>query len=288
MSHRSILSRPAGLVVVLLVVPALVLAAALAPPPGSAGCGGGAGSASASKSPGGPVVLTVAGAKGSKSFTLAELEALPAYTGYAGIKDSVGVVTAPVQYTGVPLATLTAQVGGVDPSLRRDGARQGRLRHDLLGRPGGRRRLCDLRPGHRRRAPAGHRSSPCWSPTRARASRSTRASEGPLRLVFAEPKADIVVDGHWSVRWVDKVEVKKSLGQWSVSVQGATSSTLTAGLVCVVRLAGLSRQRLYRQDRRALGGHSAVARGRLGRRRSHARRRGVQPSPWPRRATRSS
>ena len=156
MSQRSILFRPAGMVVLLV-------------GRARARAGGGAerrrrarrlrrrrrARRAPSKSPGGPVVLTVVGAKGSKSFSLAELEALPAYTGYAGIKDSVGVVTAPVQYTGVPLATLTAQVGGVDSVLRRDRARQGRLRHDVLGRPGGRRRLCDLRPGHRRRAPAG-------------------------------------------------------------------------------------------------------------------------------------
>jgi DMSO/TMAO reductase YedYZ molybdopterin-dependent catalytic subunit len=226
-SQRSILFRPAGLIVLLVVVPALVLAAALVATAGLGGCGSsGATSASASKSPGGPVVITVTGATGSKSFTLAELEALPAYTGYAGIKDSVGVITAPAQYTGVPLATLTAQVGGVDPSygvtvLGKDGYG---MTFSAAQAAGNGFTTYDAVTGAER--PPAMKLTPLIAYA-LQGKPLDPSFEGPLRLVFAEPKADAVVDGHWSVRWVDRVEVKKSLGQWSASIQGATSSTLT-------------------------------------------------------------
>ena len=235
MGHRSIFSRPAGVVALVVLVPALVFAAALGITTGLGGCGGsgsgsdtgsGSGSAGATQSPSGPVVLTVAGAKASKTFTLAELEALPAFTGYAGMKDSVGVITAPVQYTGVPLAELTAQVGGVDrlqgvTVLAKDGYG---MTFSSAQAAGGGFTTYDPVTGAER--PPATRLTVLIAYAR-QGKPLDPSQEGPLRLVFAEPKSDTVVDGHWSVRWVDKVEVKKSLGQWSVAVQGATSSTLT-------------------------------------------------------------
>ena len=229
MSHRSIVAKPAGLVALVLLVPALVLVLALGVAGGLGGCGGsgsGSGSASATQSPSGPVVLTVAGAKASKTFTLSQLKALPAYTGYAGMKDSVGVITAPVQYTGVPLAELTAQVGGVDrlhgvTVLAKDGYG---MTFSSAQAAGGGFTTYDPVTGAER-APTTKLTVLIAYARQGKALDSSQ--EGPLRLVFAEPTSDTVVDGHWSVRWVDKVEVKKSLGQWSVAVQGATSSTLT-------------------------------------------------------------
>ena len=231
MSHRSIVTRPAGLVALVLLVPALVFGLVFAVTAGLSGCGGsgsgsGSGSATAGQSPSGPVALTVTGAKGSKSFTLAELKALPAFTGYAGLKDSVGVITAPVQYTGVPLSELTSQVGGVDrvhgvTVLAKDGYG---MSFSSAQAAGGGFTTYDPVTGAER--------PPTTKLTvliaYARQGKALSASEeGPLRLVFAEPKSDTVVDGHWSVRWGDKVVVKKSLGQWSVAVKGATRSTLT-------------------------------------------------------------
>ena len=223
MNHRSIVTRPAGLIVLVLLLPALVLAAVLTVG-GLGGCGS-AGS-SAAQSPGGPVVLTVVGAKGSKSFTLAQLEALPSYTGYAGIKNSVGVITAPTQYTGVPLSALAAQVGGIDPSLGVTvlGTDGYGMTFSAKQAAGGDFVTYDPVTGAER--PPAYPLTPALA-YRHQGKLLDPTQDGPLHLVFAEPKADIVVDGHWSVRWVDRLEVKKSLGQWQVAVQGHTSSTLT-------------------------------------------------------------
>ena len=238
MRHGTIVTRPAGptapalrrstfliaFSIALLITATLVAGAVLG------GCASGAtGSSGASASPGashGPVVLTVVGAKGTRSFSLADLKALPAFTGYAGIKNSVGVITAPQQYTGVRLATLLAAVGGVDPShgvtvIAKDGYGM-TFSSEQAG--GGGFTTFDPVTGAER-APA---TDLVPLVAYARADKPLDPSDdGPLRLVFAQPTADVVVDGHWSVRWVDRLEVKQSLGEWSVSVQGATRSTLT-------------------------------------------------------------
>ena len=226
MRHRRIASGPAGLVALVLVVPALVFAIVLGAATGLGGCGSGAGKVSATKSPQGPAVLTVVGVKGSETFSLAQLEAMPPYTGFAGIKDSVGVITAPVQYAGVPLAALAARVGGVDPSygvtvLAKDGYG---MTFSAAQAAGGGFTTYDPVTGAER--PPAMKLTPLIAYA-SQGKPLDPSDVGPLRLVFAEPKADTVVDGHWSVRWVDRIEVKKSLGQWAVSVQGHTSSTLT-------------------------------------------------------------
>ena len=83
---------PAG---VLVIVGLVALAAA---------CGGSGGQASPSPAASGPVVLTVKGEQDSRTFTMGQLQALPAYEGYAGIKSSTGTITPPSKYRGVPLA----------------------------------------------------------------------------------------------------------------------------------------------------------------------------------------
>jgi hypothetical protein len=72
-----------------------------------AACGSENGQTSPSPSSSGPVVLTVVGEDASRTFTMNQLEALPSYTGYAGIRSSTGVITPPKQYTGVKLTDLT-------------------------------------------------------------------------------------------------------------------------------------------------------------------------------------
>jgi DMSO/TMAO reductase YedYZ molybdopterin-dependent catalytic subunit len=61
--------------------------------------------------PAGAVVLTVKGAQ-AKTFTMDQLKAMTATTGYGGIKKSTTIVT-PVLYKGIPLSDLLATVGGI-------------------------------------------------------------------------------------------------------------------------------------------------------------------------------
>ena len=59
------------------------------------------------------VVLTVTGNGQTKTFTMAELQALPAYTGWSGLKNSAGTITAPAQVKGVKLTRLCSHSSAV-------------------------------------------------------------------------------------------------------------------------------------------------------------------------------
>ena len=45
--------------------------------------------------------------------------------------------------------------------------------------------------------------------------------EGNLRVVVVSPKNNQVVDGHWSVKWVNMVEAKTVGQTWTLDLTGA-------------------------------------------------------------------
>jgi len=188
------------------------------------GCGGSSTSSSSPlPSPSGKVVLTLVGEKGEKRFTMNQLEALPSYTGYGGIKSSTGVITLPSKFTGVRLSYLTDLVGGISKStgvtiVGSDGYGM-TFSYDQI-----------MRQGFTAYDPAtGTEQTPKKDLTVIVAYRHggklMGTDEGPLRLIVAEPTAGgQVVDGHWSVKWIDRISVTKASAQWDVQVQGAQAA----------------------------------------------------------------
>jgi hypothetical protein len=65
------------------------------------------------QTPSGPVVLTVTSGAKTKSYSMADLQALKSVTGNGGTKNKKGVVTGPFSYKGVALTDLLNAVGGV-------------------------------------------------------------------------------------------------------------------------------------------------------------------------------
>jgi hypothetical protein len=65
------------------------------------------------QTPAGPVVLTVTSGTKTKSYSMADLQAMKSITGNGGTKNKKGVVTGPVSYKGVALTDLLNAVGGV-------------------------------------------------------------------------------------------------------------------------------------------------------------------------------
>ncbi len=51
-------------------------------------------------------------------------------------------------------------------------------------------------------------------------------SDGTLRVVIISPKNDQVTDGHWSVKWVVKLEIKPLVADWDVTFKGAITETI--------------------------------------------------------------
>ena len=50
------------------------------------------------------------------------------------------------------------------------------------------------------------------------------SDEGPLRLVVISAMNDQVVDGHWTVKWLNEMDVEPVGQAWSLDLQGAVSS----------------------------------------------------------------
>ena len=190
----------------------------------AAACGGSGGQASPAASASGPVVLTVAGEKGSKSFTMNELEAMPAYEGYAGIKSSTGMITPPSKYKGVPVAALADLVGGISRSsgvtiLAKDG----------YGMTFSYRQI--MENGFTTYDPATGEEEPASGKLTVIAAyqhdgKPIGVDDGPLKLAVAEDTPGQVVDGHWAIKWLDKVSVTKASAQWKVQLEGAVPGKL--------------------------------------------------------------
>jgi hypothetical protein len=58
-------------------------------------------------------ILTLTGPTSSQALTLAQLRAMPATEGWAGIKTSVGTIFKPARYKGVSVINLCNLVGGL-------------------------------------------------------------------------------------------------------------------------------------------------------------------------------
>jgi DMSO/TMAO reductase YedYZ molybdopterin-dependent catalytic subunit len=51
-------------------------------------------------------------------------------------------------------------------------------------------------------------------------------SDGTLRLAIISPKNNQVTDGHWSVKWVNRIEIKPLGKEWSLAMTGVITDTV--------------------------------------------------------------
>lgn len=194
-----------------------------------AGCGSSEpddGAASTSPSPAGPPVLTLIGDDGEKQLTMADLKALPAYEGWAGIKTSVGTLIAPVKYKGVAVADLGKLVGGITKEngvtvLAKDGYGM-TLSHEQVYDGD----FVTFDPATGEEEPASYPLTVILAYERE-GKPIDPEQEGPLRLQIAQPEPAQLVDGHWTVKWVDRVEVKAASADWSLVLKGAVDAQIT-------------------------------------------------------------
>ena len=179
-------------------------------------CGGGEEDAAVD---GGEVVLEVIGLDGTKAYTLDEIKELPTTEGYAGIKSSTGRITPPVLVKGVSLEDLFAGVGGLPDGMAigiaaKDGyemtmsveqCRAGDfITYDMV--TGEEKTIAEPLTVVVAYEYDGKPIDP--------------QSDGPLRLAIVSPEQNQVTDGHWSVKWVTKVQVKAIEQEWILTLKG--------------------------------------------------------------------
>jgi hypothetical protein len=172
-------------------------------------------------------ILTVKGPNGGRILTMEELRALPATEGQAGIKSSTGQITIPEQFKGVALKDLVTYLNAdFDASMgvavtAEDGYSM-TFSYDQV-----------MNGNFIAYDPATGNEMPNHDPLTAIVAYEhngqplNETEEGYLRVVVVSPKNNQVVDGHWSVKWVNMVETKTVGQTWTLDLTGAIQSPVT-------------------------------------------------------------
>jgi DMSO/TMAO reductase YedYZ molybdopterin-dependent catalytic subunit len=173
-------------------------------------------------------VVTLVGSKGTQALSLDDLKKLPATTGQAGIKSSTGKITPPATYTGVLLTDLITMAGGADSSMgvqveASDGYSM-TFSYDQITK--GDFITYDPATGDETKS-AGKLQVLIAYESDGKPLDAT--TDGALRLVVISEKNNQVTDGHWAVRFVNKLSVKAVAEDWTIDLQGAIADTIDRG-----------------------------------------------------------
>ncbi len=177
----------------------------------------------------GPIgtVLALVGPNGGHAYSMADLKALPVTEGQAGIKSSTGQITLPGQFTGVALKDLVAALGvpfdaSMGVTITAEDGYSMTFSYDQV-----------MNGSFTAYDPAAGKELAVHDPLTAIIAYEhdgqplNTAEEGTLRLVVVSATNDQVVDGHWSVKWVNKIEVAPVGQTWTLDLSGALSSPVT-------------------------------------------------------------
>jgi DMSO/TMAO reductase YedYZ molybdopterin-dependent catalytic subunit len=163
-------------------------------------------------------ILTVTGLNGSQTLTLAQLKALPAAEGWAGIKSSVGTITPPARYKGVSLINLCNLVGGLsaDTALEIGAADGYAMTMSFNEAANGKFVTYDPATGNEISYGDALQGVIAYEREGKPLPEDT---DGTLRLVITSSDNDQITDGHWSVKWVTQLTVKR-MREWTLHLEG--------------------------------------------------------------------
>ncbi len=172
-----------------------------------------------------PAVLKLSGPGGTKNLTLADIQALPATEGWAGINSSTGKITIPQRFKGVALDELAKQVGGLSADMgvnlaAKDGYMM-TVSSDQVAK--GDFIAYDPSTGDEIKVTEPLRAIIAYE---AEGKPLDSESDGTLRLVVVSPKNNQVTDGHWSVKWIVEVSVKQMATDWKLPMGGAITDEI--------------------------------------------------------------
>jgi hypothetical protein len=167
-------------------------------------------------------VLEIAGEAEVKSLSMEELKALPTTEGYAGIKSSTGKITPPVMMKGVALKDLAELIGGMDETngfnvVAEDGYS---ITYSYDQLQNGSFIAYDPATGAELKNPVELTAILAYE---ADGKPFDPKQDGALRLAIVSADLTQVTDGHWAVKWVNKLEVKNLGAEWALQLDGAIS-----------------------------------------------------------------
>ena len=167
--------------------------------------------------------LTVINGAQTKTFTVAQLEALPSITGSTGDMTSSGTIEGPYQYKGVALTDILKSVGGITPDEAvRISAKDGYSMTMSY------KQVTEGAEFPTYDSTTGKEVTPA-SPITVFIAYEQNGKPiddtiGPLRLGIIAPGQ--VTDGHWWVKWAQKIEVISLQQPWTLSLQGAITASI--------------------------------------------------------------
>ena len=171
-----------------------------------------------------PVSLTVVNGNQTKTFTMSQLKALTTATGNGGILNSAGSITTPEQFKGVAFTTLLDAVGGItqDEAVRisaKDGYTMTVSYNQIMN---GEFTTFDSALG---------KEAAATKKTLIVAYEEKNAAisddNGPLRTVILSDNGT-VTEGHWWVKWTNKLEVISAPAAWNLNLIGAVTDTVSS------------------------------------------------------------
>jgi len=170
-------------------------------------------------------VLEIVGPSETLSITMDDLMALPASEGYAGIKSSTGEITPPTTFKGVALKDLAALVGGMDETtgfnvVAEDGYSI-TFSFDQINN--GAFIAYDPATGDELKNPVELTAILAYE---TNGQPLNPKEDGTLRLAIISSELNQVTDGHWSVKWVNKLEAKSLGEEWVLAATGAVSEDI--------------------------------------------------------------
>ena len=153
-------------------------------------------------------------------FTMDQLKALPSVEGLGGIMSSTGKITAPATYKGVLVSTILESVGGFTEDrsveiIAEDGYSITFSPNQVLN---GDYITYDVANGDEIDTIGSLQTIIAYE---REGEPLNDESEGQLRLVIIGDSPLQVVDGHWSVKFVNKINLKSAVEDWVVDFIGA-------------------------------------------------------------------
>jgi hypothetical protein len=169
------------------------------------------------------VVLTISKETQTNTYTMTALKSLPVFTGWAGTMSSTGTISGPYQYKGVKLSDLLEAVGGVtEENAVRVSAKDGyAMTISYRQLTEGNFTVIDSTNG-KEVDPAG---APVVFLAYEEDGNTLGESFGPLRLGIMTSQNQ-VTEGHWWVKWVQKIEVIAVQKPWTLNLEGIVTEAI--------------------------------------------------------------
>jgi hypothetical protein len=171
------------------------------------------------------LLLEFIGPEGTMSFTLADLKKLPVSEGMAGIKSSTGKITLPATFKGVALQDLADLMGGLDETMginivAEDGYS---LSYSFDQITNGTYIAYNPVSGDEIKSPGNLKAIVAYE---MNGEALNIDMDGNLRLVIISDEPNQVTDGHWSIKWVEKVEIRPMIMDWVLTINGAIDTEI--------------------------------------------------------------